>query len=169
MDQSIKQLGQDLALAKYAKNTCKKYFRTAEHLSNRFRQPLAELTSVTIAGQSLTPAQIVQSLQTRVDLRTAVLTAQASAKAKVSAETTQSPPLRALMKALTAYVRASFLIRPRNSPTSDCKRSARTPHDRSPGGRQREARFHACRGATRWEASNERPSKGTSPLNQRRL
>ena len=44
MDESIKQLGQDLALAKYAKNTCKKYLRTAEHLSNRFRRPLAELT-----------------------------------------------------------------------------------------------------------------------------
>ena len=36
MDSSIKQLGQDLALAKYAKGTSKKYLRTAEHLSNRF-------------------------------------------------------------------------------------------------------------------------------------
>lgn len=44
MDESIKQLGHDLALAKYAKSTCKKYLRTAEHLSNRFRQPLAQLT-----------------------------------------------------------------------------------------------------------------------------
>lgn len=44
MDKSIAQLGQDLALAKYVKSTCKKYVRTAEHLSNRFRQPLAQLT-----------------------------------------------------------------------------------------------------------------------------
>lgn len=44
MDKSITQLGQDLALAKYAKSTCKKYLWTAAHLSNRFRQPLAELT-----------------------------------------------------------------------------------------------------------------------------
>jgi len=44
MDESIKQLGQDLALARYAKSTCKQYVRTAEHLSNRFRQPLAALT-----------------------------------------------------------------------------------------------------------------------------
>ena len=28
MDKSIEQLGQDLALAKYAKTTCKKYLRT---------------------------------------------------------------------------------------------------------------------------------------------
>jgi integrase/recombinase XerD len=44
MDKSIEQLGQDLALAKYAKSTCKKYLRTAEHLANRFGQPLARLT-----------------------------------------------------------------------------------------------------------------------------
>ncbi|MGH7269311.1 MAG: tyrosine-type recombinase/integrase [Polyangiaceae bacterium] len=44
MDQSIEQLGQDLALAKYVKSTCKKYLGTAEHLSNRFRKPLGELT-----------------------------------------------------------------------------------------------------------------------------
>jgi len=44
MDQSIKQLGQDLALASYAKGTRSKYLRTAEHLSNRFARPLADLT-----------------------------------------------------------------------------------------------------------------------------
>ena len=84
----------------------------AQSLIAGVNKHLSTVTSVTIAGQSLTPAQIVQSLQTLVDLRTAVLAAQASAKAKVSAETTQSPPLRALMKALTAYVRASFLNSP---------------------------------------------------------
>lgn len=44
MDKSIEQLGQDLALAKYAKSTGKQYVRTAEHLANRFGRPLAELT-----------------------------------------------------------------------------------------------------------------------------
>jgi integrase/recombinase XerD len=44
MDQSIEQLGQDLARASYAKTTQKKYVRTAEHLSRRFGRPLAELT-----------------------------------------------------------------------------------------------------------------------------
>jgi integrase/recombinase XerD len=43
MDQSIKQLSQDLALARYAKGTCSKYLKTAEHLSNRFGRPLVEL------------------------------------------------------------------------------------------------------------------------------
>jgi integrase/recombinase XerD len=44
MDTSINQLGQDLALAKYAKSTCKQYQCTAEHLSERFARPLADLT-----------------------------------------------------------------------------------------------------------------------------
>jgi site-specific recombinase XerD len=37
-------MGQDLALAKYAKSTQKKYLGTAEHLSSRFGRPVAELT-----------------------------------------------------------------------------------------------------------------------------
>jgi integrase/recombinase XerD len=44
MDKSIEQLGQDLALAHYAKSTQKRYLRTAEHLSHRFGRSLAELT-----------------------------------------------------------------------------------------------------------------------------
>jgi integrase/recombinase XerD len=44
MDQSIKQLGQDLALASYAKSTQSAYLKTVEHLANRFGRPLANLT-----------------------------------------------------------------------------------------------------------------------------
>lgn len=44
MHKTIEQLGQDLALANYAKTTQKKYVKTAEHLSSRFGRPLAELT-----------------------------------------------------------------------------------------------------------------------------
>ncbi|HEY2201561.1 MAG TPA: tyrosine-type recombinase/integrase [Solirubrobacteraceae bacterium] len=44
MDQSITQLGQDLALANYAATTQKTYLKTAERLQGRFRKPLAELT-----------------------------------------------------------------------------------------------------------------------------
>jgi hypothetical protein len=84
----------------------------AQSLIAGVNKHLATVTSVTVAGQSLTPKQIVESLQTLVDLRTAVLAAQASAKAKVSAETTQSPPPRALMSAFTAYVKASYLNSP---------------------------------------------------------
>jgi len=44
MDKSIEQLGQDLALAKYAKSTRKKYLRVAEHLSERLGRAVCELT-----------------------------------------------------------------------------------------------------------------------------
>jgi integrase/recombinase XerD len=44
VDKSITQLGQDLALAKYAKTTRRSYVRTAEHLSGRFKRPLTDLT-----------------------------------------------------------------------------------------------------------------------------
>lgn len=43
MDQSIIQLGQDLARAGYAKTTQKRYVRVAEHLGNRFGRPVAEI------------------------------------------------------------------------------------------------------------------------------
>jgi hypothetical protein len=99
----------------------------AQSLIAGVNKHLSTVTSVTIAGQSLTPAQIVQSLQTLIDLRTAVLGAQASAKAKVSAETTQSPPLRAFMQALTAYVRASFLNSPEKLADFGLQTKARAP------------------------------------------
>jgi site-specific recombinase XerD len=44
VDQSITQLGQDLALAEYAQTTRARYVRTAEQLAARFGRPLAELT-----------------------------------------------------------------------------------------------------------------------------
>lgn len=44
MDTSIRQYGQDLALAGYAKKTQARYVRTAEHLASRFGRPLARLT-----------------------------------------------------------------------------------------------------------------------------
>jgi integrase/recombinase XerD len=50
MDQSIKQLGQDLALARYANSTQRQYLRTAEQLANRFGRPLADLTREELRG-----------------------------------------------------------------------------------------------------------------------
>lgn len=44
MDQSIKQFGQDLALANYAKTTRSQYMSTARHLSERFGKPVDKLT-----------------------------------------------------------------------------------------------------------------------------
>ena len=46
MDKSITQLGQDLALAKYAKTTRESYLRTAEHLSGRFKRPLTDRVGI---------------------------------------------------------------------------------------------------------------------------
>ncbi len=43
VDQSIIELGQDLARAGYAKTTQKKYVRVAEHLGSRFGRPVAEI------------------------------------------------------------------------------------------------------------------------------
>jgi len=43
VDESIIQLGQDLARAGYAKTTQSKYVRTAEHLGSRFGCPVAEI------------------------------------------------------------------------------------------------------------------------------
>jgi site-specific recombinase XerD len=44
MDQSIEQLGQDLAFANYAKSTRERYVNTARHLSKRFGKPPADVT-----------------------------------------------------------------------------------------------------------------------------
>jgi site-specific recombinase XerD len=44
VDQSIEQMGQDLARAQYAESTRVRYLRTAEALSERFRRPVAELS-----------------------------------------------------------------------------------------------------------------------------
>jgi integrase/recombinase XerD len=44
MDRSIEQLGQDLALANYAKRTQKGYIATARRLSAQFGKPVGELT-----------------------------------------------------------------------------------------------------------------------------
>jgi hypothetical protein len=69
---------------------------------------LTGATPVTLLGSSLTPAQITAQFQTLVNLRTDVGAAQATAKAKLAAETAQTPPLRALMGAFVAYVKATY-------------------------------------------------------------
>ncbi len=44
MDESIIELGRDLAQAGYAKRTQKQYVRIAEHVASRFGRPIAEMT-----------------------------------------------------------------------------------------------------------------------------
>jgi hypothetical protein len=77
---------------------------TGKHLSNT--------TPVAFGGGSYTADQITSKLQTLVDLRTAVDAARAAAKAKLAAEATQSPPLRAFMSALTSFVKVNFSTSP---------------------------------------------------------
>jgi hypothetical protein len=67
----------------------------------------ANATQVTIAGQSLTLAQIVEKLQALVDLRTAVDAAKASTQAKLAAEQAQAPSLRTFMGAFVMSVKAA--------------------------------------------------------------
>lgn len=50
MDQSIEQLGQDLARANYAKTTRDRYIRTARELAEHCRKPLADVTREDLRG-----------------------------------------------------------------------------------------------------------------------
>jgi hypothetical protein len=56
-------------------------------------------TSVTILGESLTPAQVGETLKSRVDARTAVDAAKASTKAKLANEQALAPSLRTVKSA----------------------------------------------------------------------
>ncbi len=88
---------------------------------------LSNVTQVTLAGQSLTPAQVIEKLQSLVTLRTAVDTAKASAKAKVAAETTDAPALRTFMGAFATYVKAAYLNSPDVLADFGLQTKARTP------------------------------------------
>jgi hypothetical protein len=73
---------------------------------------LASTTQVTLVGETLTPAQVVAKLQALVDLRTAVDSAKATAKAKLVAEESNAPPLLTFLGAFAAYVKAAYLNSP---------------------------------------------------------
>lgn len=50
MDKSITQLGQDLARAKYAEGTQKRYLQAAQQLAMHCQKPLAQLTREDVRG-----------------------------------------------------------------------------------------------------------------------
>jgi hypothetical protein len=81
---------------------------TATKLLAGFQKHLASVTSLTLGSVDYTPAQIIAALQLLVNLRAAVEAAQATAKAKLTAEEAQAPALIVLMDALVAYVKLSF-------------------------------------------------------------
>ncbi len=93
-------------------------------------------TQVSFAGGSFTPDQIASELQSIVDLRTDVSAAQATARAKVAAETAQMPALRTFMSAYVSFVKAAYGTSPdaladfginpktRAQPTAEAKTAA---------------------------------------------
>ena len=85
---------------------------TAKQLSVGAAKHLSNATPVTFAGGPFTADQIVSKLQARIDLRSAVDAAKATAKAKLAAETAQAPDLDAFARQLRAFAKASY----RNSP-----------------------------------------------------
>ncbi|HEY6462105.1 MAG TPA: hypothetical protein VIY73_18190 [Polyangiaceae bacterium] len=80
----------------------------AARLLAGFQKHLASVTSLTLGSVVYTPAQLIAALELLLNLRAAVLAAQATAKAKLTAEEAQAPALLVLTDALTAYVRVAF-------------------------------------------------------------
>jgi hypothetical protein len=72
------------------------------------KKHLAGVTSLTLASAPHTPAEIQTELQHLLDLHVAVDGAQSVAKAKLGALNAEAPAIRALMKALVAYVKLTF-------------------------------------------------------------
>ena len=66
------------------------------------------VSSLTFGNGTFTPAQIEASLQTLINLRTAVDDAKTVAQAKIVAEAAQAPSLRSQMAAFVAFVKATF-------------------------------------------------------------
>jgi hypothetical protein len=64
--------------------------------------------SITIAGATMTVDQATAKMQTFVDNRDAVETAQATASAKVAAEQAQAPSLLAFIAAFVTFIRLTF-------------------------------------------------------------
>jgi hypothetical protein len=80
----------------------------AEDMLSGFQKHLASVTSLTLGSVIYTPTQITGALGLLVNLRQAVETAEAVAKAKLAAEASQAPALLSLMAALVQYVKLTF-------------------------------------------------------------
>ena len=80
----------------------------AQSLGAGVTKHLSNVTNVTLAGSSYTPAQITTKLQQVASLRSDVDAAKATTKAKLAAEKAQMPALRTFMSALVSYVKAGY-------------------------------------------------------------
>ena len=72
----------------------------------------AGVSTLTFGGGSSTPAEVTGQLQTLVDLRTVVTTAQTAEQSALAKEDAQAPAIVAMMVALLAYVKAMFAGQP---------------------------------------------------------
>ncbi len=72
------------------------------------KKHLSSLSSLMLESGTFTPDQIETSIQTLIDLRTAVDTARAATQAKLADEQAQAPLLQSRMAALIAYARTAF-------------------------------------------------------------
>jgi hypothetical protein len=101
---------------------------TAKQLIAGVQKHFSTASSLAFGSGTYTPAQITASLQTLVDLRSAVDDAKTTAKARIAEESAQAPPLRRQMSALSAFVRATFSESPDVLADFGLKpRKARTP------------------------------------------
>jgi hypothetical protein len=86
------------------------------------------LTSTTqVGGSSFTPAQVIEKLQTLVNLRQDVDATKASTKAKLVAETAQMPALRTFMGTLVTFIKAAYANQPDVLADFGISPKARTP------------------------------------------
>jgi hypothetical protein len=101
--------------------------------------------SLTVGGVARTVDQLTAEMQTFVDNRSAVETAQAATKVKVDAERTQAPSLLAIIAAFVTYIRLTF----GNSPDALADFGLAPPKVRTPLTAEAKAVAAAKRVATR--------------------
>jgi len=91
-----------------AKNTKSTQIALAKQLIAGTSQHLANTSQLGFASATFTPAQVIASLQTLIDLRQGVDTAKATAKARLAEEKAKAPALRSFMAALESFVKVTF-------------------------------------------------------------
>ena len=80
----------------------------AQQLVAGIKKHLSNVSSLAFGNGTFTPAQVEASIQTLINLRTAVEDAKAATKAKLAAESAQAAPLRNQMTAFVAFVKATY-------------------------------------------------------------
>jgi len=90
------------------KNTQNNELSLATQLIAGTKKHFATASSLAFAGATFTPAQIESSLQTIIDLLTAVNVSKAATRAKVAAWNTQAKSLLGQMAAFESFVKVTY-------------------------------------------------------------